>query len=76
MAYGRTRVYFLPRLGNAIIIIIIIILAVSTYDTILCTTMAQDATEGCDLTCHDGRKRNVSASYTSTYIVSFSIVTL
>ena len=73
MTYGRTRVYFLPRLGNAIIIII---LAVSTYDTILCTTMAQDATEGCDLTCHDGRKRNVSASYTSTYIVSFSIVTL
>jgi hypothetical protein len=75
MTYGRTRGYFLPRLGNAIIIIIII-LAVSTYDTILCTTMAQDATEGCDLTCHDGRKRNVSASYTSTYIVSFSIVTL
>jgi hypothetical protein len=73
MTYGRTRGYFLPRLGNAIIIII---LAVSTYDTILCTTMAQDATEGCDLTCHDGRKRNVSASYTSTYIVSFSIVTL
>lgn len=74
MTYGRTRGYFLPRLGNAIIMIII--LAVSTYDTILCTTMAQDATEGCDLTCHDGRKRNVSASYTSTYIVSFSIVTL
>ncbi|MDF2726646.1 MAG: hypothetical protein K0S84_189 [Nitrososphaera sp.] len=73
MTYGRTRGYFLPRLGNAIMIII---LAVSTYDTILCTTMAQDATEGCDLTCHDGRKRNVSASYTSTYIVSFSIVTL
>jgi hypothetical protein len=73
MTYSRTRGYFLPRLGNAIIIII---LAVSTKDTILCTTMAQDATEGCDLTCHDGRKRNVSASYTSTYIVSFSIVTL
>lgn len=73
MTYGRTRGYFLPRLGNAIMIVI---LAVSTYDTILCTTMAQDATEGCDLTCHDGRKRNVSASYTSTYIVSFSIVTL
>ena len=73
MTYGRTRGYFLPRLGNAIMIII---LAVSTYDTILCTTMAQDATEGCDLTCHDGRKRNVSARYTSTYIVSFSIVTL
>jgi hypothetical protein len=72
MTYSRTRGYFLPRLGNAIIIII---LAVSTHDTVY-TTMAQDATEGCDLTCHDGRKRNVSASYTSTYIVSFSIVTL
>jgi hypothetical protein len=43
---------------------------------ILYTTMAQDATDSCDLTSHDGRKRNVSASYTSTYIVSFSIVTL
>jgi hypothetical protein len=32
MTYSRTRGYFLPRLGNAIIIIII--LAVSTHDTI------------------------------------------
>jgi hypothetical protein len=34
MTYSRTRGYFLPRLGNAIIIIIIIIVAVSTHDTI------------------------------------------
>jgi hypothetical protein len=31
MTYSRTRGYFLPRLGNAIIIII---LAVSTHDNI------------------------------------------
>jgi hypothetical protein len=33
MTNSRTRGYFLPRLGNAIIIIIII-LAVSTHDTV------------------------------------------